>query len=141
MSAITFVVVARVRDARIHDDIRGPLPRLCGALALVVAMTALVPPFGLASANAEHTAVALVAIALALLLLRRAALFAVLAFLVVDNGIAVAAVAAPGALPLVVELGVAFDLVVLIAVAAVFQGRILRAFGTTDTAVLRGVRD
>jgi hydrogenase-4 component E len=45
-----------------------------------------------------------------------------------------------GGMPLIVELGIAFDLVLLIAVAAVFQRRILSAFGTTDTDVLRGMR-
>jgi hydrogenase-4 component E len=141
VSAIAVLVVARVREERPHDDVHGPLVRLSGALALLLAMTALVPPFGLESETAGRTATALIAIALALVLLRRAAGFAVLAFLVFDNGIAVAAVAAPGAVPLAVEIGVAFDLVLLIAVAAVFQGRILRAFGTTDTAALRSVRD
>lgn len=141
VAAITLAAVSRIRESAPHDGLLGPSARLCGALGLVLAMVALVPTFGLDSAAAEHSAVALVAIALALVLLRRAALFAALAFLVADNGIAVAAVAAPGAVPLVIELGVAFDLVLLIAVAAVFQGRILRAFGTTDTGVLRGVRD
>ncbi len=141
VSAIALLVVARVREERPHDDVHGPLVRLSGALALLLALTALVPPLGLESETAGRTATALIAIAPALVLLRRAAGFAVLAFLVFDNGIAVAAVAAPGAVPLAVELGVAFDLVLLIAVAAVFQGRILRAFGTTDTAALRSVRD
>ena len=141
VTTITLAAVSRIRESTPHDVILGPSARLCGALGLALALVALVPSFGLDSAAAEHTAVALVGIALALVLLRRAAVFAALAFLVADNGIAVAAVAAPGAVPLVIELGVAFDLVLLIAVAAVFQGRILRAFGTTDTQVLRGVRD
>ncbi len=141
VATITLVVVARVREAPPRDDAPGPLLRLCATLVLALVMSALVPEFGLDSAAAEHGAVSLVAISLALVLLRRPALFAVLAFLVADNGVAVAAVSAPGALPLVVELGVAFDLVLLIAVAAVFQGRILRAFGTTDTAVLGRIHD
>ena len=141
VATITLVVIARVRDTPPRDDGPGPLPRLCATLVLALVMSALLPEFGLDSAAAEHGAVSLIAISLALVLLRRPALFAVLAFLVADNGVAVAAVSAPGALPLVVELGVAFDLVLLIAVAAVFQGRILRAFGTTDTAVLRRIHD
>ena len=141
VGAIVLAVVLRHREERPHDDVHGPLVRLCGGLALLLATTVLIPPFGPSAAAASRTAAALVGIALALVLLRRAAVFAVLAFLVIDNGIAVAAIGAPGALPLAMELGVAFDLVLLIAVAAVFQGRILRAFGTTDTAALRRVRD
>ena len=58
-----------------------------------------------------------------------------------ENGIALAAVAVPGGLPLLIELGVAFDLVVLVTVAVVFHDRIFREFGTGDTAVLRELRD
>jgi hydrogenase-4 component E len=109
-------------------------------VALVLTVVALVPAYGLESRAAENAAAAMLATGLALVLVRRATLFAVLAFLIAENGIAVAAVSVDGALPLVVELGIAFDLVLLIAVAAVFQRRILSAFGTTDSAALRSMR-
>ena len=47
----------------------------------------------------------------------------------------------PGGLPLVIELGVAFDLVMVITVSVAFHERIFGEFGTGDTAVLRGLRD
>ncbi len=56
VSAIALLAVARVREDRPHDDVHGPLVRLCGALALLLAVTALVPPFGLDSATATRTA-------------------------------------------------------------------------------------
>ncbi len=65
-----------------------------------------------------------------------------LALLVAENGIAVAAVSVSRAvLPVVVELGVAFDLVLVVTVAIVFHDRIFGMFGTTDTRMLRGLRD
>ena len=76
----------------------------------------------------------------ALVLLRRPTAFAVLAFLIAENGVAVAALSVGGGLPLVVELGAAFDVVVVIAVAAVLQRRILAVFGTTDPEIPRGAR-
>jgi hydrogenase-4 component E len=140
VSAIVAIVIVRSREARPLEDASGLLVRTGGALALVLAVVALVPAVGLDSAEAEAASAALVAIGLALALGRRATLFAVLALLVVENGIAVAAVSVPGGLSLIVELGIAFDLVLLVAVAAVFQRRILDAFGTTDSDVLRGMR-
>ena len=110
------------------------------AASLVLVMLALVPGYGLDSAAAEKGATAILATGLALVLVRRPTLFAVLAFLMAENGIAVAAVSVSGALPLIVDLGIAFDLVLLIAVAAVFHSRILDAFGTTDSSALRGPR-
>lgn len=140
VTGIVAAAISRTREARPHPGESGLLTRLGGAAVLVLVITALVPAFGLESAAAEKGATALVASGLALALVRRPTIFAVLAFLVAENGIAVAAVSVTGALPLVVELGIAFDLVLLIAVAAVFQSRILAAFGTTDTSVLRGPR-
>lgn len=138
--SIVAIAIARSRETRPHDDEPGLLPRAGGALALVLAVVALVPDVGLESPEAGKAAAALVATGLALALGRRATLFAVLAVLVAENGIAVAAVSVAGGLPLIVELGIAFDLVVLVAVAAVLQRRILDAFGTTDSDVLRDMR-
>jgi hydrogenase-4 component E len=140
VSAIVAVAIARTREARPHEEGPGLFLRLGGAVALVLTVVALVPAYGLESRAAENAAAAMLATGLALVLVRRATLFAVLAFLIAENGIAVAAVSVDGALPLVVELGIAFDLVLLIAVAAVFQRRILSAFGTTDSAALRSMR-
>lgn len=140
VTAIVAVAIARTREARPHEGESGLLNRLGAATVLVLVVVALVPSYGLESAAAENGAAALLATGLALALVRRPTIFAVLAFLVAENGIAVAAVSVSGALPLVVELGIAFDLVLLIAVAAVFQSRILAAFGTTDTSALRGSR-
>jgi len=140
VTVIVAVAISRSREARPHEGESGLLNRLGAAVALVLVFVGLVPSYGLESVAAENGAAALLATGLALALVRRPTIFAVLAFLIAENGIAVAAVSVSGALPLVVELGIAFDLVLLIAVAAVFQSRILAAFGTTDTSALRGTR-
>lgn len=137
---IVAVAIVRSREGRPHAEESGLLNRLGAAAALVLVIVALIPGYGLESVAAEKGAAALLATGLALVLVRRPIIFAVLAFLIAENGIAVAAVSVSGALPLIVELGIAFDLVLLIAVAAVFQSRILAAFGTTDSSALRGIR-
>jgi hydrogenase-4 component E len=73
--------------------------------------------------------------------LRRAAIFQALGFLVAENGLYVAALAAPGGLPAVIEVGLVFDLVVVTAVAAAFSAKIHEHLGTGDTGLLGELRD
>jgi hydrogenase-4 component E len=141
VSAILWLAVARTRGGRPVSDELAPLARLGGTVAGVLAVVALLPSVGLETRSAEQAAVALVAVGVALVLLRRATIFQVLGLLVAENGLAVAAVAVSGGLPLIIELGVAFDLVVVVAVAAAFHERIFGVFGTTDTVALRGLRE
>lgn len=136
VAPVLVVGVSRTRQSRPVGDETAPLLRLVLTVALVLAVVGLVPTFGLEPPAAEDGAVAMVAVALAMIVLRRATLFQIVALLVAENGLAVAAVSVSGGLPVVIELGVAFDLVLLVLVAAVFHERIFRSFGTTDTAVL-----
>jgi hydrogenase-4 component E len=141
VSVILWLAVTRTRGGRPMRDEAAPLARLGGTVAGVLAVVGLLPTVGLETRSAEQAAIALVAVGVALVLLRRATIFQVLGLLVAENGLAVAAVAVSGGLPLVIELGVAFDLVVVVAVAAAFHERIFGVFGTTDTAALRGLRE
>jgi len=141
VSAILSLAVARTRGGRPVSDGTAPLARLGATVAAVLAVAGLLPEVGLETRSAEQAAIALVAVGVALVLLRRPTIFQVLGLLVAENGLAVAAVAVSGGLPLVIELGVAFDLVVVVAVAAAFHERIFGAFGTTDTTALRGLRE
>jgi hydrogenase-4 component E len=135
------VAVSRTREARPVRDASSPVLRLGVVAGLVLAVAALVPAFGLETPSAENGAAAMVATGLAMIVVRRASLFQLLALLVAENGIAVAAVSVSGGMPVVVELGVAFDVVLLALVAVAFHERIFRTFGTTDTAALGELRD
>ena len=75
-----------------------------------------------------------------MMITRRKAIPQVIGFLSMENGLFFAATSATYGMPMVVELGIAFDLVLLTAVAAVFQSRILAAFGTIDTRLEEAVR-
>ena len=74
-------------------------------------------------------------------MLRRAAIFQALGFLVAENGLYVAALAVHGGLPAVIELGLVFDLVVVVVVAAAFSAKIHEHLGTGDTGLLGELRD
>lgn len=134
------VVVTRTREARIVSE-RHPLARLTLALAIALAIVTLVPRFGLTDAGGEHAAVGLVALGLATAVVRRPAIFQALGFLVAENGLYLAALSAPGGLPAFIELGLVFDLVVVVSVAGVFSAKIHEELGSGDTSLLGGMRD
>jgi hydrogenase-4 component E len=133
-------VVRRTREPRLIVEERHVLVRAVAAAAVALALVELVPPLGLDEA-AQDGAVALLAFGLMIAVLRRAAIFQALGFLVAENGLYVAALAAPGGLPAVIEIGLVFDLVVVVAVAAAFSAKIHEQLGTSDTGLLGELRD
>lgn len=135
------VVVTHTREAQLIASERHPLARLTLALAVALGIVALVPRFGLADAGVEHAAVGMVALGIATAVVRPQAIFQALGFLVAENGLYLAALSAPGGLPAFIELGLVFDLVVVVSVAGVFSAKIHEELGTGDTSLLGGLRD
>jgi hydrogenase-4 component E len=113
---------------------------LVSAVVVLVAVTSI-PPLGLGDRPAEHGAVALLCLGIAIVVMRRPALLQVLGILVAENGIYLLAISAPGGLPFVVELGVLFDLVLVVTVATAFTQKIHGEVGSGDTDLLRELRD
>jgi hydrogenase-4 component E len=134
-------VVLRTREPQWIATERHPLVRLTLALAVALPITALIPRFGLLHPGVERAAVGLVALGITTAMVRRPAIFQVLGFLVAENGLYLAALSAPGGLPAFVELGLVFDLVLIVSVAAVFSAKIHEELGTGDTSLLGDLRD
>jgi hydrogenase-4 component E len=141
LPALLGVAISRTREPRRVASERFALPRLTLAVAVTVAAVALVPSFGLDEPGAERAAVALVMLGILVAAVRRAVVLQAAGFLVAENGIFLAGLAVHGGMPEMVELGLLFDLVVAVGVAAAFGARIHEAFGTGDSAVLRRLRD
>lgn len=117
------------------------LVRLVLAVTVVLIAAASIPPLGLGDRPAEHAAVALLSLGIAIVIMRRPALLQVLGILVAENGIYLLAISVPGGLPFVIELGVLFDLVLVVTVAAAFTHKIHGEVGSGDTDLLRALRD
>jgi hydrogenase-4 component E len=140
LAVVFFVVAARTREPRpVRADIP-PLVRAGAAVAFALLLTWLIPVIGLSSRNAERAVLALVAFGIVTAATRRATLFQVIGIVLIENGIAVAALTLPGASALI-EIGIALDLTLVVFVAAVFHERIFVEFGAGDTAALRSLRD
>ncbi|MFE1312515.1 hypothetical protein [Streptomyces sp. NPDC058755] len=84
---------------------------------------------------------AVVLIGFFVLVTRRRALAQVVGFLLLDNGITATAFLATSGVPLIVELGVSFDVVLAVLVLQILTTRMREAFGTTDIDDLRELHD
>jgi hydrogenase-4 membrane subunit HyfE len=142
LGALFLFLVSRTREARPVRAGVAPFVRAGLAVAFALTLAWLVPEIGLESRDAERAVLALVAFGLVCAATRRATLFQVLGIVLVENGLALAALELPGASSsLAIELGVALDLTLIALVAAVFHERIFAEFGAGDTAALGNLRD
>lgn len=150
--AVLFVRAAALPALFAFTRRRTPEPRLVTAaspaavrllfgVVAALAAAALAPPLGLDDRAAEQGAIALVVLGMAIVITRRPTLFQALGLLVAENGVYVLALSVDGGLPAVIELGVLFDLLVVLTVVAAFSYRIHRELGSGDTELLRGLRD
>lgn len=142
LGTLLLLVVSRTREPRPVRAGLAPLARGGLAIAFALALTWLIPAIGLHSRNAERGVLALVAFGIVTVATRRATLFHVLGIVLVENGLALAALELPGGgSSVAIELGVAVDLTLIALVAAVFHERIFAEFGAGDSAALRSLRD
>jgi hydrogenase-4 component E len=86
-------------------------------------------------------AVAVVLIGFFTLTTRRRALSQMVGFLLLDNGITATAFLAAGGIPRVVEVGVSFDVLLIVLVLQMLTRRLRATVGTTDLNELRELRD
>lgn len=141
LGGLLFISVGRTREPRPLRASSAPLYRVTLVVAAVLVVSALLPSLGLETRAAELAAATLVLVGAATIVLRRPTIFHLLGLLVAENGLALAAVSVPGGLPLLIELGVAFDLIVIMTVAIAFHEQIFGEFGTGDSTLLRSLRD
>jgi hydrogenase-4 component E len=72
---------------------------------------------------------------------RRKAITQIMGLMVMENGLFLAAIATSYGMPLIVELGVFFDVLVAVLIMGIFAFRINQTFDTVDTGILRRLRD
>ena len=85
-------------------------------------------------------ALSMVLIGLFLMVTRRKAITQILALLTVENAVFLVAVGATSGMPLVVELGISFDVILAVLVLGVLVHRIVDRFESMDTSRLSNLR-
>ena len=108
------------------------------ALAVSAPLVALVPS---PATRAVPIAVAVVLIGFLVLVTRRHAVSQLVGFLLMDNGITAAGFLTTAGIGLIVEVGVALDVLLVVLVLQVLTGRMRETFGDTDLDELRELRD
>ena len=131
-----------VRRLEIHREIEqviGGGPTMLTGLALVALAIMLVMPVGsgVSALAREDLAFALGVVLLGLLMMitRRNAVTQIIGFMSLENGLVLAATGAKG-MPLVVEISVAFSILIVFIVFGVFVFRIRERFDTVDVGAL-----
>ncbi|TFG56365.1 MAG: hydrogenase [Methanomassiliicoccus sp.] len=126
-----------------------PLVKIPGSLLICAAITLLAyfvtEPLmqqGTAiTSNCLAISFASVLIGMFLMVSRRKAITEIIGLLVVENGVFFAAISTTYSMPMIVELGVFFDVLVGVIIMGLFAFRINRTFDSIDTSILRGLKD
>ncbi len=133
---------AEQRETRPVVNIATSLLAAAGLGLLAYAVTRpLVELAPSAATRVLPVAVTVVLIGFFVLVTRRRALSQLVGLLLLDNGITATAFVATAGVPLVVELGVSFDLLLVVLVLQVLAARLRSTFGTTDLDELRELHD
>ena len=121
-------------------------PRVTLVVAIVIAFAAVATVDGaalvgrLVAPQALPAAVAEILTGLLIAMTRRKGLSIIVGLLVFENGVALTAFSLTYGMPLVIELGIVFDLLIAIAVVWVYARRMLTVFGSMSTDELRSLR-
>ncbi len=132
-------IVRRLDIHREIEQVLGGGPTMLTGLGLVALSILLVQPVqeGVTALTREDLAFALAVVLLGLLMMitRRNAVTQIVGFMSLENGLVLAATGAKG-MPLVVEISVAFSILIAFIVFGVFVFRIRERFDTVDVSAL-----
>jgi hydrogenase-4 component E len=131
--------VARLGIHREVEKVVGVGVALMVGLALTGLAQALVVKVATGTASHAREALAIILLGFLMMIVRRNAVTQVVGFMSMENGLVLAATGARG-MPLVVEVSVAFSVLISLFVFAVFVFRIRERFDTVDIEALDRMR-
>jgi hydrogenase-4 component E len=119
---------------------------ICGALTIVAFY--ITQPIILSGGTIDTLTKNCLAISLAVVLIgfftiisRKKAITQIMGLLTMENGLFLAAISVTYGMPMIVELGIFFDVLVAVLIMGTFAFRINKTFETLDTTILRRLRD
>jgi hydrogenase-4 component E len=130
------------RETRPVLNVAASLLAAAALTMLALAVSAPLVELGPSPATrAVPIAVAVVLIGFLVLVTRRHAVSQLVGFLLMDNGITAVGFLTTSGIGLIVEIGVALDVLLVVLVLQVLTGRMRETFGDTDLDGLRELRD
>jgi hydrogenase-4 component E len=112
----------------------------CGILAAAYFMAQRIAVTEMGNAGAAGVALALLLTGMLLMITRRLALSQIIGFLVLENGIFLYGLTQTHGMPLLLEMAIAFEVLVAVMVAGLVINRLNRSFEHIDVTELRGLR-
>lgn len=91
--------------------------------------------------NCLAISLSIVFIGLLMMITRRKALTESIGLLLMENGLFMGAITISYGMPLIVEFGVFFDVIIAVVIIGIFAYRINRTFNSIDTSFLRGLKE
>ncbi|MHC1762356.1 MAG: hydrogenase [Negativicutes bacterium] len=136
-----FRVVKRLRNERESNPILSPnQTSLAAALVLAVAYGFLDEALPGVSRDILAGALAVFLIGLLIMITRRQAVLQIIGLIMMENGIYLLGLSMTKGLPLIIEFGVFFDVLIAVIVLGILTWRLKLSFMTTDTSVLRKLK-
>jgi hydrogenase-4 component E len=130
------------RELEMHINIPAGL-LICGGLVIIAFfITQPIIPLGfLLTRDSLSIALAIILIGFFIMIARKKAITQVVGFLVMENGLFLGATAAAYGMPLIVELGLFFDVLIASMIAGIYTHRIQDAFDSLDTSKLTVLKE
>lgn len=121
-----------------------PVTMLVGLVLVIFAFGLAQPISRMATTITGHTigiALAVILLAFLMMITRRKAITQVIGFLAMENGLFFAATSATYGMPMVIELGIALDLLVAVFILGIFFFQIREQFDSLDLHHLESLRE
>lgn len=137
-----FGIVKRLRREREENPIlNANYSSIAAALGIVLAYASIdrTLPW-VVSRDALAAAVALTFIGLLLIMTRHQAVMQIVGLMTMENGLYLLGLSITRGLPLIIELGIFFDVLVVVVVLVILTYRLKMSFMTTDTSVLEKLK-
>ncbi|MBI3603940.1 MAG: hydrogenase [Nitrospirae bacterium] len=130
------------RELQMNINVPAGLLICCALVILAFFITQPIIPLGfLLTRDSLAIALAIVLIGFFTMIARKKAVTQVVGFLVMENGLFLGATAAAYGMPLIVELGVFFDVLVAGLIVGIYTHRIQDAFDSVDTSKLTVLKE
>lgn len=116
---------------------------ICGALTFVAYYIAspIIAQGSVITKNCLAISLAVVLIGFFVIIARRKAMTEIVGLLMMENGLFLAAISLTYGMPMIVEIGIFFDVLVAAIIMGIFAFKINHTFETLDTTIMRRLRD
>jgi len=129
------------REVAVREIVRANMSTILAALAVIVSFGLVGPALpSAAQPDTIPAAISLVLIGFVLIMTRNQAVMQIIGLITMENGLYLLGLGIANGLPLIIELGVFFDVLVAVVVLSILTYRLKLSFQSTDTSLLKKLK-